>query len=173
MSAIVQPNPLSNTPTSIGGAPATHRPHASLQRIWTLIGVRWTLLLALLTAATLYFLKLSPWQIGGAFAGVVLVGLVVARRSATARFASQSWSFDEHLLTVTRGARAVATISIPRNRIHYAETSAGPLERRVGLMHVRVYVAGSDKPAVTIPGLTPQQAEWLRRELVGLGPPDA
>lgn len=159
-------------PLPITSAATLQRPQAGLQRVWMLIGIRWTLLAAVLAATVLYFMHMATWKIGAAFAVIVLLGLVISRRSAAARFAAQAWTLDELQLTVTRSAGA-ATITIPRSRVLYAESTSSRLERRFQMMRLHAFVAGAEKPAVTIPGLTPQQADWLRHTLLDSGPANA
>jgi uncharacterized membrane protein YdbT with pleckstrin-like domain len=55
----------------------------------------------------------------------------------------QGWLFTEHLLIVRMGAWRRRTTVLRRSRIQSLRAVQGPLERRHGLGHVEVHVAGS------------------------------
>ncbi len=55
---------------------------------------------------------------------------------------------------------------IPRDRVQHVDITSGPLARKLGLAHVHLYVAGAHGAVGAIPGLTPEEADDLRRMLV-------
>lgn len=170
MSAVVE---KSESAESLGGSAARtvapeafQHPAPELLRIWTLIGLRWTLLLMLVLGTALYLLHWEKWKIAAGVGAVALLGTALARRSAATRFEITGWQLTDSFLAVRAGGRTRSTAYIPRTRIHYAEIGAGPLERRFGLVHLLIFVAGAEAPVARLRGLKPPDAERLRRELL-------
>ncbi len=77
------------------------------------------------------------------------------------------WRFQvrEDSLFLERGVFTRTTTVVPYVRIQHVDSSRGPVERAVGLASVVVYTAGSRGADVTIPGLTPEDAEALQQRL--------
>ncbi|MFD1515446.1 PH domain-containing protein [Halomarina rubra] len=101
------------------------------------------------------------WVGGLVFVGVgtLTVGLALARYRVW-RYQVRSDSLFLHRGVLTR----VRTV-VPYVRIQHVDSNRGPVERVAGLATVVVYTAGSRGADVTIPGLTPEQAEALQERL--------
>lgn len=55
---------------------------------------------------------------------------------------------------------------IARDRVQHIDINTGPLDRRFGLVQVVIYAAGAAGSVGLIPGLTQDEAEWLRDQLL-------
>ena len=97
----------------------------------------------------------------GVFALFALLGTV----HALLRY--RVWRFEVRpdALYLKRGVLTTVRTVVPYVRIQHVDASRGPIERAVGLATSVVYTAGSRGADVTIPGLTPDQAEDLQDRL--------
>ncbi|WP_181684618.1 PH domain-containing protein [Halorhabdus salina] len=133
--------------------------------------VRWKWLLSALFAAavagvvigalSVFALEWGPLPGVGAFLVVALLGglhVVLLYRS---------WEYQvrEDALYLQRGVITHVTSAIPFVRVQHIDTSRGPIERALSLSSLVVYTAGSRGADVTIPGLTPAEAEELQDRL--------
>lgn len=126
------------------------------------------LVLAFFGSAPLALLAIAghvPWwlvlvPLGGASA-TLIVGLVMVRRSYEAwRFA-----FTEDALELRHGVFWRTTSAVPYHRIQQLDVEQGPLQRRLGLVALRLRTASATSDGA-IPGLDPAEAESLRRLLL-------
>lgn len=80
------------------------------------------------------------------------------------------WRYEvrEDALYLERGVFTRVKTVVPFVRIQHVDSRRSPLERATGLASVVVYTAGSRGADVTVPGLTPEQAEDLQRRLKAL-----
>jgi membrane protein YdbS with pleckstrin-like domain len=79
----------------------------------------------------------------------------------------RSWSYEvrEDSLFLDRGVITRVQTVVPYVRVQHIDTSRGPIERAAGLSTLVVYTAGSRGADVTIPGLTPPEADDLQARL--------
>ena len=94
-------------------------------------------------------------------AGIALLGGVFAV------FRYRVWGYElrEDSLYLVRGVLTRRDTSVPFVRVQHVDTRRSPVERLAGLASVVVYTAGSRGADITVPGLTPEQAETLRERL--------
>lgn len=97
---------------------------------------------------------------------VVVAGLGVAHAILLYR----SWRYEirEDSLLLDRGVLTKVKTVVPYVRVQHIDTSRGPIERAAGLSSLVVYTAGSRGADVTIPGLTPEEADDLQTRLKAL-----
>ena len=100
--------------------------------------------------------------IGCAVTAAVLVGAIVVPRVQWARW---RWALTDEGLELAHGVVVKVDSSIPAFRVQQVDLRQGPLEGALGLMrvHVTTASAGSDG---TLPGLAPEVAEAVRRDLL-------
>jgi len=79
----------------------------------------------------------------------------------------RTWSYEvrEDSLFLDRGVITRVQTVVPYVRVQHIDTSRGPIERAVGLSTLVVYTAGSRGADVTVPGLTPPEADDLQTRL--------
>lgn len=122
-----------------------------------------------------------PVTIGAAFAASFAVGLLYAGVFAAAwlflnllgaiwlpSLAFDRWAYalrDGDLL-IARGVIIRAITAIPVSRIQHVDTRQGPIEQWLGLARLQIHTASGVGGDGVIPGLTLQQAEALRDQLV-------
>jgi hypothetical protein len=94
--------------------------------------------------------------------GLVLVVTVVL---ALARYRIWRFQVRSDSLFLDRGVLTRVRTVVPYVRIQHVDSNRGPIERGAGLATVVVYTAGSRGADVTIPGLTPEDAEELQDRL--------
>lgn len=99
--------------------------------------------------------------IAGGWVVVALLGAVHAR------LLYRSWRFEiqDDALFLQRGVVTRVDTSVPYVRVQHTDTQRGPIERTAGLASVVVYTAGSRGADIRIPGLDPDRADDLRRQL--------
>ncbi|MWG33972.1 PH domain-containing protein [Halomarina oriensis] len=124
---------------------------------------------ALLTAAVLgaivggiaYAVERLLWP------GVVVFALfgLVSVLLAVARYRIWRYQVRTDSLFLDRGVFTRVRTVVPYVRIQHVDANRGPVERGAGLATVVVYTAGSRGADVTIPGLTPEDAEELQERL--------
>jgi membrane protein YdbS with pleckstrin-like domain len=61
---------------------------------------------------------------------------------------------------------------VPRLRIQHVDIASGPIDRMFGMANVSLFTAGNIAAVITIPGVTPEEAERLRATLLNLEPSD-
>ena len=107
-------------------------------------------------------LGVSPVVLFGAVAvGIVLLGGTFA----VVRYRVWGYELREDSLYLVRGVLTRRDTSVPFVRVQHVDTRRSPVERLVGLASVVVYTAGTRGADITVPGLTPEQAEQLREQL--------
>lgn len=108
--------------------------------------------------------------LGGLLIGWQLLMLIVWPRLAWAAF---RFEVREHDLLVQSGVLFRRWSSVPLRRIQYVDTEQGPLERMLGLAHLKVYTAAGMSADGSVPGLAIDEAEQLRDALSRRGSDDA
>jgi membrane protein YdbS with pleckstrin-like domain len=125
-------------------------------------------------AAEMIFLRgveAYPLPLGVAAASLtalvfVLGQLVVRRQFAAWRYALRVFDVVVEFGVVWRTRRC-----IPRVRVQHVDVHSGPVDRALGLVKLSIFTAGSVGAVVTIPGLSPEDADALKNDLLGLSRP--
>jgi membrane protein YdbS with pleckstrin-like domain len=94
-----------------------------------------------------------------------LLVAVVSVAFAVARYRIWRYQVRTDSLFLDRGVLTRTRTVVPYVRIQHVDSNRGPVERGAGLATVVVYTAGSRGADVTIPGLTPEDAEELQDRL--------
>ena len=126
------------------------------------------------TAAGFWFLRDAAGPaVAGALAGLVLAWqlgmLIIWPRIAWSAF---RFEVREHDLLVQSGVLFRRWSSVPLTRIQYVDTEQGPLERLLGLAHLKVFTAAGMSADGSVPGLAIAEAEQLRDALSRRGSDD-
>ncbi|MFC7154732.1 PH domain-containing protein [Halomarina halobia] len=116
---------------------------------------------AAIVGAAAFIIRGLVWP--GAVAFLVLAALGVVH--SVFRYRAWRYRVREESLYLERGVLTRVTTVVPYVRVQHVDTSRGPLERSIGLATLVVYTAGSRGADVTIPGLTPEDAEDLQARL--------
>jgi membrane protein YdbS with pleckstrin-like domain len=95
---------------------------------------------------------------------LLLASLIVPL--AVRRVRTSGFALREHDIAFRRGVFFRKTIVLPFNRLQHAELSTGPLQRRFGLASLKLYTAGASDVDLRIDGLTAEQAEVLRKQIL-------
>jgi len=82
----------------------------------------------------------------------------------------RAWGYTERAddLLVRRGLAFRQLVVVPYGRMQYVDVTAGPVERRFGLVTVQLHTAAAATDA-RIPGLEPAEAARLRDRLAARG----
>ncbi|QGN07033.1 hypothetical protein Hrd1104_06805 [Halorhabdus sp. CBA1104] len=133
--------------------------------------VRWKWLLSAVLAAAVVGIVIGALSVfgfeWGPLPGVGAFVLVAVLGGLYVVVLYRSWEYQvrEDALYLERGVVTHVTSVIPFVRIQHIDTSRGPVERALSLSSLVVYTAGSRGADVTIPGLTPAEAEELQDRL--------
>ncbi len=103
-------------------------------------------------------------------AAAVTVALAGAVAGALVQRRVRSWGYREREddLLVRRGILVSRLSVVPYGRMQFVDVTAGPFERRFGLVTVRLHTAAAASDA-RIPGLPAETGTLLRDRLAALG----
>lgn len=133
----------------------------TVQLHWGLrVGIA-SLLLGVVTAAGAGAAEIDPVVAPAITGGVLVVGLVWV----VLRYRAWVYQVRADALYLERGVTTHVRTLVPYVRIQHIDTSRSPLERALGLSTLVVYTAGSRGADVSIPGLTPEQAQDLQQRV--------
>jgi len=109
----------------------------------------------------------SALTFGPAWPGGVVTAVLATAGSVHALLRYRRWSYQVQAdsLVLERGVFTEVTTVVPYVRIQHVDASRGPVERLAGLATTVVYTAGTRGADVSVPGLTPEDAEGLQRRL--------
>lgn len=98
---------------------------------------------------------------------VLSIPLLYLWTAITLRLEWESWTYrlTPDTLEMNHGWWYRKRRVVARDRIQHLDVSSGPFDRRFGLVQVSIHTAGTT--VGTIPGLRPEHADALRRELLG------
>lgn len=152
--------------------------HPKIRSVWRFGSVVSGLIAgSILGATSVLFAKLADapilWVAGTVFAlSFLLFGglgiFLVDRQFACWRYQLREFDVVIHKGLFWRSERYIA-----RDRIQHIDINAGPVDRRFGLVQVVIYAAGIAGSVGLIPGLTPEDAEWLKEQLLATRAMDA
>lgn len=97
--------------------------------------------------------------------GVFVLALIVGVVHALLLYRSWEYQVREDALYLERGVFTHVKTVVPFVRVQHIDTNRGPIDRLLGLSSLVVYTAGSRGADVTVPGLTPADAEDLQERL--------
>jgi membrane protein YdbS with pleckstrin-like domain len=152
--------PVPGDVTELTGPRRTLDP--GIQVVWVLKGVVPSLVLGGIVGVAFAVLPVGgPW-VGAA---VALVAFVLSAVLSVLRYRSWAYEVREDSLYLERGVITHVQTVAPYVRIQHVDASRGPIERAFGLASTVVYTAGSRGADVSIPGLSPADAEDLQARL--------
>ena len=152
--------PVPDDVTELTGPRRTLDP--GIQVVWVLKGVVPSLVLGGIVGVAFAVLPVAgPW-VGAA---VALVAFVLSAVLSVLRYRSWAYEVREDSLYLERGVITHVQTVAPYVRIQHVDASRGPTERVFGLASTVVYTAGSRGADVSIPGLSPADAEDLQARL--------
>jgi len=104
---------------------------------------------------------LPAWTPAAVFVAFGGLGVMLA----VLRYRAWRYEVREDSIYLERGVFTKVRTVVPFVRIQHVDTSRSPTERLVGLASTVVYTAGSRGADVSVPGLTPTDADDLRERL--------
>lgn len=136
--------------------------HPRIRIVWIAQAVVTSLLLGGIAGIADFLVFNIGLIVPGAVFGLVLLATVI---HSLLRY--RIWGYDvrNDELYLQRGVFTRVKTLVPYVRIQHVDARRSPLERLTGLATTVVYTAGSRGADVTIPGLTPEGAEDLQRQL--------
>lgn len=111
------------------------------------------------------FVMPALWATGLAVAWLFLL-FMAAIWVPTLAFDRWAYALREDDLVLSRGVWIRSVTAIPVSRIQHVDTRQGPLEQVLGLARVQIHTASGVGADGVVPGLTQQDAEALRDELI-------
>ncbi len=128
---------------------------------WLVVALVPAVVLGAIAGVAGYVLREWLWP------GPVVFAVVFAVGAAHALLRYRRWRYEvrEDSLYLDRGVLTEVRTVVPYVRLQHVDVSRGPLERALGLSSVVVYTAGSRGADVTVPGLTPADADALQARL--------
>jgi len=89
------------------------------------------------------------------------------------QFAQWRYQLREHDVLIRKGLVWRSERYIARDRVQHIDINTGPLDRKFGLVQIVVYAAGVTGSVGLIPGLTPDEGDWLKEQLLATRAEDA
>jgi membrane protein YdbS with pleckstrin-like domain len=86
---------------------------------------------------------------------------------ARASFRRTRYALDFDGLLIVRGVIWQSETRVPRSRVQHTDLNRGPIDRWLGLAELRVHTAGTRLAAVSLGGLSEDEARRLRNDLLG------
>lgn len=145
--------------------------HPKIRSVWRFGSVMTGLLMALVGAGLFSLIgkiadkSVPPLAVTGAIVGFVLFG-VVGMTLVDKQFDNWRYQLRDYDVLIKKGLVWRSERYIARDRVQHIDINAGPMDRRFGLVQVVIYSAGVSGSVGLIPGLTPDEAEWLRDQLL-------
>ncbi len=138
--------------------------HPRIRIVWILRAVVRAGIVGAIAAAVAFFFELSPFIP----IGIATVALVIGIVFALLRYRNWGYVVGDDAIYLERGVLTEVRTEVPLVRIQHVDSRRSAFERLVGLASTVVYTAGSRGADVTIPGLTPEAATALRKQLKAL-----
>ncbi len=135
--------------------------HPRIRIVWILRAIILGIVVGSIGLGLATVLEASPLV---AVAVAVLVA-VVGVSHAILRYRNWRYVVGEDAIYLERGVLTEIRTEVPLVRIQHVDSRRSAFERLVGLASTVVYTAGSRGADVTIPGLTPENADGLRKRL--------
>lgn len=148
--------------------------HPAIRRIWWMAELLEAVILAGILAAAEHFWLHAylPAFVPVGTLAVLGAALLLAHAMVWPALRYRHWRFAirGHDVLVLYGVIWKLRRCVPRNRIQHVDIEAGPIDRAFGLVKLSLFTAGTISAVATIPGLTPDEAEQLREQLLSTGP---
>jgi len=138
-----------------------NRLHPRIRLVWIFRAVALAAVVGAVGVGLAVFFEVSPRLPIGLALVVVVVGVV----HAVLRYRNWRYVVREDAIYLERGVLTEVRTEVPLVRIQHVDSRRSAFERLVGLARTVVYTAGSRGADVTIPGLTPADADGLRTRL--------
>lgn len=123
------------------------------------------LLVGLLVLMTQLGEGASGWELAGALgAWALLFGVV--QFMAVKGFRYKSYALREHDILYRSGWLWRTETVIPFNRVQHCEVSQGPIEKWLKLAELKVFTAGGQSADLSIPGISPEEAQQLKEYVI-------
>lgn len=135
--------------------------HPRIRIVWILRAIIIALIVGGVGVGMALFLDAST-MIPAGLAGVILI---VGVLHAVLRYRNWRYVVGDDAIYLERGVLTQIRTEVPLVRIQHVDSRRSAFERVVGLASTVVYTAGSRGADVTIPGLTPANADELRKRL--------
>jgi len=135
--------------------------HPRIRIVWILRAIVVGVVVGAVGVGLATVLEASP-IVPAAFAVVLIVLGVI---HAILRYRNWRYVVGEDAIYLERGVLTEIRTEVPLVRIQHVDSRRSAFERLVGLASTVVYTAGSRGADVTIPGLTPENADGLRKRL--------
>jgi membrane protein YdbS with pleckstrin-like domain len=135
--------------------------HPSVRYIWLLQATISALVVGSMVGVPAFIVLDQPLVGPTIFLLLFSVGSILA----ILRYRRWSYKVRKESLFLDRGVITETKTVVPYVRIQHVDTSRGPIERALGLATAVVYTAGSRGADVSIPGLTPTDADDLQNRL--------
>jgi uncharacterized protein len=97
---------------------------------------------------------------------VAIVAFVIPLLTVNRQYEAWRYQLREFDLLIRKGIWWKSERYIARDRVQHIDVNSGPFDRRFGLVQVVVYAAGGVGSVGLIPGLKPEEAEWLKEQLL-------
>ncbi|MBS1726346.1 MAG: PH domain-containing protein [Armatimonadetes bacterium] len=143
--------------------------HPAIRKVWLFSNLISYAIIAVITSAVEWGLikgDILPWSFPIAMP-LFWLGIGVLSASLVKR-QWEVWRYEitDQEVILRHGIWNQIQRFVPRDRVQHVDITSGPLARKFGLVHVHLYVAGAHGSVGEIPGLTPDEAEELRKMLV-------
>lgn len=148
-----------------------------IRSVWRLGGLISGLVAATsITAFSFLFIKVFEgpvWIAPLVFVVSFLMFGGVAMLLVDKQFEQWRYQLREFDVVIRKGLVWRSERYIARDRVQHIDINTGPLDRKFGLVQVVVYAAGVTGSVGLIPGLTPEEGEWLKEQLLATRAEDA
>lgn len=143
-----------------------NRLHPRIRLLWLLRAAIFALVVGVAVA---FVARAVPFAlpVGPILVAVVVGGAVLSVGVAGALLRYRAWEYEirDDSLYLERGVLTKVTTVVPFVRIQHVDARRSPIERIIGLASTIVYTAGSRGADVSVPGLTPENADDLQDQL--------
>lgn len=145
--------------------------HPNIRSVWRFAAfISGAVGAAILAVPTLLFTMAADgpflaFGIAAAILGFVLFG-GISLLLVDKQFERWSYELRPYDIVIRKGILWQNERTIARDRVQHIDINAGPMDRRFGLVQVVIYAAGIMGSVGLIPGLTPEDAEWLKEQLL-------
>lgn len=106
-----------------------------------------------------------PWVVAALIGGWVLL-FSLTSFTAVKGFRHKSYTLREHDILYRSGWLWRSEIIIPFNRVQHCEVSQGPIEKWLKLAQLKVFTAGGQSADLSIPGISPEEAQQLKEYII-------
>lgn len=135
--------------------------HPRIRIVWIIRAILIGAVVGVIGVGAATVLEVSPLIPVGLAVVIIVLGVV----HALFRYRNWRYVVGDDAIYLERGVLTEIRTEVPLVRIQHVDSRRSAFERVVGLASTVVYTAGSRGADVTIPGLRPDDANGLRKEL--------